>query len=224
MSLRNPLHNVCRTPEPRWPAVVSLLAVGGLYEALPRAISVGSMPRWSLLILVALLLVPTILTFRTDHHHLNQIFGFTVLGVVTVALVWSLYLLVISLPTHTLPPEALLRSAAALWATNVLVFAMWYWRLDAGGPHLRDLRPGHHEGSFLFPQMAMDAESRELTGQLHWSPQFVDYLFLAFNHSTALSPTDTAVLTRWAKVLVMVQAMVSLTTIALLAARAVNIL
>jgi uncharacterized membrane protein len=117
-----------------------------------------------------------------------------------------------------------LRSAACLWFTNILVFALWYWRLDAGGPHGRDSRFGHPDGAFLFPQMSMPPEAKLKAGEEAWSPNFVDYLFLAFNTSTALSPTDVPVLTRWAKVLMMLQSLISLTVLVLLAARAVNIL
>jgi len=214
-----------RPPEPRWPAVVAALAVGGLQIALPRELALGS--PWTLFAIVTVLLVPTIISLHLGKIHLNTIFGFATLAVVTVAEVWSLYLLVMSLPSkalHHLSPGRLLESAGALWATNVLVFALWYWRLDAGGPHARDQRIAHTEGAFLFPQMTLSEELKEATGQEFWSPNFWDYLFLAFNHSTALSPTDTAILSRWAKVLIMLQASISLTTIALLAARAVNIL
>ncbi len=105
----------------------------------------------------------------------------------------------------------------ALWITNVLVFALWYWKLDAGGPLGRERAKGRVESSFLFPQMLADENSS-------WSPNFMDYLFLAFNTSTAFSPTDTAVLSRWAKAGMMAQSLISLSIIALLAARAVNIL
>jgi len=121
------------------------------------------------------------------------------------------------------PPE-LLASAAALWVSNILVFASWYWRLDAGGPHARDLTPGHTDGAFLFPQMAMHPEAKRAAGEHEWAPTFVDYLFLAFNTSTAFSPTDVPVLSRWAKALMMLQAVISLLVVALVAARAVNIL
>jgi uncharacterized membrane protein len=131
-------------------------------------------------------------------------------------MVGSIVLLIKTLPEHKEAPQSLLRSAAALWITNILVFALWYWRLDAGGPNQRDLRSHHHEGAFLFPQMTM----RHGT----WSPQFVDYLFLAFNTSTALSPADTQALSRWAKLLMMAQALISLTIIVLLVARSVNIM
>jgi hypothetical protein len=105
-----------------------------------------------------------------------------------------------------------------------LVFALWYWRLDAGGPYQRDKRPGHSEGAFLFPQMTMSKEALREAGQPDWSPNFIDYLFVAFNTSTAFSPTDVPVLARWAKVLMMLQSLLSLLIIALLAGRAVNIL
>ncbi len=208
--------------EPRWPTIVALLAVGGLYLALPSSLVIG--PRWLLLAIVCVLLIPTIFTHHRGHNDLNQVFGHLVSGIVTLAMVGSLILLVMALPKHKETATALLRSAGALWVTNVLVFALWYWRLDAGGPNQRDLRVGHTDGAFLFPQMAMDEEIKRATGEEDWSPGFVDYLFLAFNTSTALSPTDTAVLSRWAKMMMMVQSGISLAVIALLAARAVNIL
>jgi hypothetical protein len=136
----------------------------------------------------------------------------------------SLILLIGALPSHRESPTALLVSATSLWITNILVFALWYWRLDAGGPHGRDSRLGHAEGAFLFPQMTMLPEVKAAAGQLTWSPNFLDYLFLAFNTSTAFSPTDTPALARWGKVLMMLQSIISLTVLALLAARAVNIL
>jgi hypothetical protein len=139
-------------------------------------------------------------------------------------MIWSLYLLVAALPSHRESPQDLLRSAAALWITNVLVFASWYWRLDAGGPRARELRGVHTDGAFLFPQMTLDQHAKPGVGKQGWSPNFVDYLFLAFNTSTAFSPTDSPVLSRWAKIMMMVQSLISFATVVLLAARAVNIL
>ena len=208
--------------EPRWLAALALLAIGGIVMALPDSLTLG--PRWLVLVLVGGLLVPTVISYRRGHHTLNHVLGLGVNGLVTVAMVGSLALLIKALPTRQETPEALLRSAAALWVTNVLVFASWYWRLDAGGPHQRDRRPGHVDGAFLFPQMTMDAAAKAAAGESAWSPGFVDYLFLAFNTSTALSPTDAPVLSPWAKLLMMLQAMISLTIVVLLAARAVNIL
>lgn len=209
-------------PEPRWPAWIAILAVGGLYTALPSYLILG--PRWLFLVIVLVLMLPIVISHIRDLHLLNRVFGFTVTGVVTLGLIASVVLLIGALPSHKESPKDLLLSAAALWFTNILVFALWYWRLDAGGPHGRDKRFGHPEGAFLFPQMTMPPEARSASDQEEWSPNFVDYLFLAFNTSTAFSPTDAPVLTRWAKVLMMVQSLISLTVIALLAARAINIL
>jgi uncharacterized membrane protein len=201
--------------EPRWPVTVALLAVGGLYLALPESLTVG--PDWLVLVLVVALLLPTVVTYQRGRHGLNQIFGYILLLVVTAALVASLVLLVGALLSHKEEPKAMLRSAVALWFTNILVFAGWYWRLDGGGPYERDLHEDHTDGAFLFPQMTRECDEP-------WRPGFVDYLFLAFNTSTAFSPTDVPVLSRWAKLMMMVQSTISLTTVALLAARAVNIL
>jgi hypothetical protein len=210
-----------KPPQPRWPAAVAVLAVGGLYLALPEPLTFG--PSWLLLVVVAVLLVPVWIARLRGSFVLNQVLGYILLGVVTAAMLWSLFLLVRSLPGHQMSPQALLRSAAALWVTNFLVFASWYWRLDAGGPHARHLRESHTRGDFLFPQMTL-APDTQLPLDPDWSPGFVDYLFLAFNTSTAFSPTDSPVLSRWAKVLMMIQSSISLATLALLAARAVNIL
>jgi hypothetical protein len=208
-------------PQPAWPAALAVLAVGGLYLALPEPLTFG--PSWLLLVVVLVLLIPLIIARVRGSFELNQRLGYVLLAVVTAAMLWSLNLLVRSLPKHTLPPLALLRSAAALWVTNILVFASWYWRLDAGGPNARHLRNNHCKGDFLFPQMTL-APSTQKPIDPAWSPGFVDYLFLAFNTSTAFSPTDSPVLSRWAKVLMMIQSSISLATLALLAARAVNIL
>ena len=172
-----------------------------------------------------LLLIPATVSHRIGRVDLNEIFAYTNLGVITLAVLSSLVLLVVRLPAHKESPVELLRAAAALWVSNVLVFASWYWRLDGGGPNERDKLPVHKDGAFLFPQMMMDPKLREEMGRgSHWNPGFVDYLFLAFNTSTAFSPTDVPVLSRWAKVMMIVQSVISLATLALLAARAINIL
>lgn len=209
-------------PEPRWPAFIAILAVGGLSLALPPALTVG--PRWLFPGVVLALLIPTVVSHHTGRHRLTAICGVAVVGVLTLGLIISVLLLIKALPTRQESPEALLRSAASLWATNIVVFALWYWRLDAGGPQQREKRAGYPDGAFLFPQMMLSPQALRAAGQQDWSPNFGDYLFLAFNTSTALSPSDTPVLARWAKGLMMLQALLSLLIIALLAARAVNIL
>ena len=206
-----------RTAEPRWPAILALLATGGLHFVIPATLRFGE--EWLLLTVVTVLLIPTVVAHRAGKMLLNKVLSHLAAGAVTASMVWSLVLLIVRLPEHLDPPQALLRAAVALWVANVLVFASWYWRLDAGGPNVRDQSDVHEDGAFLFPQMITPWQSDK-----NWHPGFVDYLFLAFNTSTAFSPTDVPVLSRWAKLMTMVQAQISLVTVVLLAARAVNIL
>lgn len=208
--------------EPRWPAIMAVLSVGGLYWALPEALSPG--PGWLALALVAPLSMVGMVLHRQRKLRLNQIVGYTMLGLITAAMIGALVLLIAALLDHTEKPRDLLRSAVALWISNILVFASWYWRLDAGGPNEREVRGTHTGGAFLFPQMTLDPELKTDMCGHGWSPGFVDYLFLAFNTSTAFSPTDVPVLTRWAKLMMMVQSLISLTAVVVLAARAINIL
>jgi len=210
-------------PEPRWPAMVAAVAVGLLHLALPPAISLG--PPWLVPAVVGVLLIPTVVTHRKRKRLVNQVLGYITSSVLTLFLIWSLTLLVRALLSGSEHANTMLGSAAALWFGNILIFSLWYWRLDAGGPNGRDATAGHRRGAFLFPQMTEEGEnSREEHHERPlWSPQYIDYLFLAFNTSTAFSPTDAPVLSRWAKVLTMIQSTISLAVIALVAARAVNI-
>lgn len=207
-------------PEPRWPALLTFVAVGGLYRGIPERLTPG--PGWLLLAVVSVLLIPTIIAHRMGMARINHAIGLVISVVTTSSVVWSLGLLIEGLPSKKETPGELLQAAAALWACNVCVFATWYWRLDAGGPHVRDTRRFHTDGAFLFPQMTLSKDLKSI--KQGWRPGFVDYLFLAFNTSTAFSPTDVPVLSRWAKCLMMVQSSISLSTLAILAARAINIL
>ena len=201
--------------EPRWPAALAVLAVTALFYTLPERLTLG--PNWLTAVLILVALALTVGSYVAGKHTFNRIFGLSLLILITAALFFALGTLIAGLPSKTQPPLELLRSAAALWFANILVFASWYWRLDAGGPHLRDERDRHIDGAFLFPQMTLRHSAA-------WKPGFVDYLFLAFNTSTAFSPTDSPVLSRWGKLLMMMQSCVSLGSLAILAARAVNIL
>lgn len=203
--------------EPRWPAFVAMLAASGVYFALPEPLSVG--PSWGLLGIITILMVPIVISSRKGRFNISRILTLTANVLITLAMIASLIFLIQGIPKHAEAPKDLLRSASILWITNVLVFALWYWKLDAGGPTGRDRISDGLNSSFLFPQMLGQRE-----GDPSWTPHFMDYLFLAFNTSTAFSPTDTAVLSRWAKVGMMLQSLISLTIVVLLAARAVNIL
>jgi hypothetical protein len=175
-------------------------------------------PRAFLLALVSVLLVPLISAHQQGRHRLARWLGLGLVSLVTVAVVTSVLLLISSPLSGATPAPALLQDAALLWVINVVTFAIWYWEIDGGGP-ARRLREAHTSEDFLFPQMNLGDKSAR-----HWSPGFLDYLFVAFNTSTAFSPTDTAVLSRRAKVLMMVQALLSLLILAVLVSRAINTL
>jgi hypothetical protein len=117
---------VRRDPEPRWPALIAIIAVAGLNFALPSALLV--IPRWWFLAIVVALLIPTLITHWKQYHTMNRIFGFMVSGVITLGMIASVILLIGALPEHKETPAELLSSAAIIWATNVLVFSLWYWR------------------------------------------------------------------------------------------------
>jgi uncharacterized membrane protein len=201
---------------PRWPAAVALLAVGALYAVLSDELTL--IPRAFLLGLVAVLLVPLLSAHLRGSYRLARGFSFVVIGLVTLAVIVSVFLLVSSSLGGGTSAPALLQDAALLWVINVVTFAVWYWEIDGGGPAQRR-QEEHHSEDFLFPQMNLDDKTAH-----DWSPGFLDYLFLAFNTSTAFSPTDTAFLSRRAKVLMMVQALLSLLILAVLVSRAINTL
>ena len=209
-------------PEPRWQALLAFVAIGAIYLALPRTLIVG--PVWLLPTMIVVLLVPTVVSHRMGRHSLNRALGILINGITTLALIGSVILLVRALPSHRETPLQLLRSGALLWLTNVIVFALWYWRLDGGGPNARDQRREFGSRSFIFPQMQIEKIERGRFDVERWRPGFVDYLFIAFTQSSTFGPTDAPLLARWAKVLTMIQASISLTIVILLIARAVGVL
>ena len=209
-------------PEPRWQALLALIAVGCIYAALPPWFIVG--PVWLLPAIIAVLLVPTIMTHRMGHHSLNHALGIIINAIITLALIGSVGLLVRTLPGQKQAPLPLLLSGAELWLANVLVFALWYWRLDGGGPNTRDRRPEFGSRSFVFPQMQIEKIERGRFGAEGWRPGFVDYLFIAFTQSSTFGPTDAPLLARWAKGLAICQIFISLSIVVLLISRAVGIL
>src|SRR4051812_27162092 len=182
-------------PEPRWQAILAFVAVGGIYLALPRSLVVG--PIWLLPSLILILLIPTVVSHRTGKHSLNRALGLIINSLITAALIGSVVLLVRALPSHKEDALSLLLSGGELWMTNVFVFALWYWRLDGGGPTARRERNEFGSRSFLFPQMQVEHDERHRFGCEPWRPRFIDYLFVAFTQSSTFGPTDAPLLARW---------------------------
>src|SRR5258707_10783163 len=195
-------------------ALASILLTGLLYLVLPPNVIIG--PNWLLLVVEGGFVVPLVIDVLTAwdlSHKARRMLVLVPLGVSTLALVAGVALFVLTLPTDTHATN-LLRAGALLWSFNILVFALWYWEVDGGGPWKRHLA-GHRAADFLFPQQAAGKR---------WVPHFLDYLFVAFTGATALSPADTYPLTRLAKGLMMVEAVLSLAVVGILIGRAVNIL
>src|SRR5262249_15838909 len=147
-----------------------LLAVAGIYLALPRELIVG--PAWLLPALIVISVAPTIVSHRTGRHSLNHALGIFNNTVITVALVGSVGLLISALPSRKEQPLRLLLSGGELWLTNVIVFALWYWRMDGGGPNARDKHREFGSRSFVFPQMQIEKSERDRFGVEHWRPCF----------------------------------------------------
>lgn len=208
--------------EHRWPATVAVLATLAMYVSHPEGLTVG--PTWVVPFLVASLLVPLSVAAPTRHGteaRWQRASAIALIALINAANAISLVLLVNSLLNGSKAEgRALIVEAFKIWLTNVIVFGLWYWELDQGGPGAR-LREVRRAPDFLFPQVPMAAQGLYSS---HWRPVFLDYLYLAFTNATAFSPTDTMPLSPWAKMLMALQAIASLLTVALVAARAVNIL
>ncbi len=204
----------------RLAAALGILSLGVLYLFLSDKLVPAFIPKWLPLLLDGILVLPLVYSVVT-HRHLSQklirTLGFLLAGIATLAVVASIVLLLVTLPTRaTKDSVSLVRDAAILWISNILVFGLWYWELDGGGP-LKRHKVNHKAIDFMFPQQ-VDGDTNG------WAPHFIDYVFLAFNTATAFSPTDTPPLSRPAKVLMMAESVISLIIVAGIAARAINIL
>jgi uncharacterized membrane protein len=213
--------------EPRWPAALAVLAAAALYATLPSRIISGEQASGLIRFVVPglelALLVPLAVT--APHRHVEEsgrrrTAAVALTAVVSIANVATLVFLIHFLFKTGGAGEGrqLLIAAGQIWLTNVIVFALWYWELDGGGPPRR-LRDPTAPRDFAFVQMT-DPE----VAAPGWHPRFVDYLYLSFTNASAFSPTDTMPLTRWAKLLMLAQSVISIVTLLLVAARAVNIL
>ena len=197
-------------------ATAGAMLVGVLYLALPDFLRIG--PPWLVLTIEVILLAPSLVSVlflrRALPFMVARGLALMLLVVVAGSLIASLASLLQHLLLFTSTSE-LLQQAGLLWAINLLTFASWYWEIDGGGP-LKRLMAGHRAADFQFPQQVDGNKSR-------WAPGFIDYLFLAFCFATALSPADTPPLTRRAKLLMMVQAVISLLIVVVLVGRSINI-
>jgi uncharacterized membrane protein len=222
---------------PLWPSA-AILAAAGLYADLPSRFIVGpgggafGVVRWVVPALTILMLLtlgvvrPSGRLARSLHWPTHTLeanrrrLSIATIAIVSVAnaasIVLLIHLLVNGGKTHA--PPLLLRAAVHMWLVNVLLFALWFWQLDGGGPLARPACvPADRD--FLFPQQT-EPELMERG----WRPLFLDYLFVSFTNATAFSPTDTMPLSRWAKMLMLVQSAISLSLAVMVVARAVNIL
>ncbi len=198
---------------PKWSISLGILLIGIIYFFLPGELTFG--PPWLLLVIEIVLLLPLWAFWVTGHtlsYKTTRSISFLLLSVVTLALASGVFFLITHLSTFTSGIK-LFRTAALLWLFNVLVFALWYWDTDGGGPRRRH-EANHKARDLMFPQQANGAS---------WAPDFFDYLFVAFTTATAFSPTDTLPLTRLAKTLMMIEGIISLLIVAILISRVANI-
>ena len=208
--------------EARWQASVAVAAAVALQFPLPGRL-VLLHPDWLLPALQGLLLLALVMA---NPRRINResralrLLGLTLAAILSLANAWSVAWLVIGLVNGTEGNTAgpLLVTGGAIWLTNVIIWGLWYWEFDRGGPVAR-ANADRMYPDFQFAQMA--------TPQLappDWEPAFADYLYLSFTNAAAFSPTDVLPLSRWAKMGMTAQATVSIVTVALVVARAVNIL
>jgi hypothetical protein len=208
-------------PENRWPVLIAILAAIVIQHAIPLQYTV--LPRWPLIVM-ELLLLAVMLVVNPVRISRPTTVGRWASLILTAAITVDNTASAVVLAKRILSGEVsnnaavLLGGGAAIFVTNVIAFGIWYWELDRGGPFAR--RSGEKPyPDFLFPQMTDPSKAKP-----DWRPTFVDYLYVSFTNVVAFSPTDTMPLARWAKAMMTVQALVSTTTIALVIARAVNVL
>jgi uncharacterized membrane protein len=207
--------------EHRLPVTLAVLGMIGMQAGVPEHLSFAAW--WVLPVIeVAILVVLVGANPRRVTHTSRRlrVLSLMLIAIASLANAWSAGSLVVGLVHGTEGEDAgtLLITGANIWLTNIVIFGLWYWDLDRGGPGSR-ARAEKNRPDFLFPEMT----APELAAA-DWEPHFVDYLYLAFTNATAFSPTDTLPFSRWSKLAMMLQSAISLSTGALVIARAVNIL
>lgn len=201
-----------------WPSALALLVLGVTYSLVSERLTIG--PPWLMLAVALGAIVLIYVLRRRGLHASRRLVAMSILLIATLAVASSAVFLLVSPSVADLSALELLRGALLLWASNILTFALWYWEVDGGGPVRRLLRGSPPSTDFAFPPQ----QQAVLSGQkdLDWSPQLIDYLFLAFTSSSTFGPTDTLVMARRAKILMMLQSSLSLVIFGGLVARAVG--
>ncbi|MEO6913570.1 MAG: hypothetical protein ABI182_06065 [Candidatus Baltobacteraceae bacterium] len=216
--------------EPRWHAAIAVVIALLLYVTLPPKLTFG--PLWLVPLMTLALMVPLLIfsPYRHQETQWQRILSIVLIIIINLANIVSVILLVFSLVvphqhTKSATGTQLILSAAQIWLTNILVYGLWFWEIDGGGPDVRAhtvLAHRSYKPDFAFPQMLMPDRMASLDPA--WKPRFLDYVFVSFTNATAFSPTDTFPLSQAAKLLFMGEAVTALVTIAVIAGRAVNIL
>jgi uncharacterized membrane protein len=210
-------------PIAHWQPAAAVLVLAGIFWLV--AYEVSPVLSGAMVAVLVTVLTGISVTRRRARYDLTRVLALTLALLVTIVLAGSVAIVIAQLVAsqflaerigHSPSPSVLLRNASLIWLSNVLVFAFWYWEVDGGGP-LKRHAGIYNSDDLVFPQ-------RQHDGFDDWMPDFLDYLFLAFNSSTAFSPTDTLVLSRRMKLLMMSQSLISLAVLAVVAARAVNAL
>jgi hypothetical protein len=206
--------------EHRYPVAIVVFIVILLQSILPDDLSIRYQSAVSVLELFLLALLIVVAPRRIHNHHLPQrVLSLGLTAVMTLSNTASAIKLIQHLVTGSVTDgRSLLLSGATIWLTNIVIFALWFWEFDRGGPGARAQALVRYP-DFLFPQM----QDQQLA-QVHWHANFFDYLYLSFTNASAFSPTDVLPLSRWAKMLMLFQSVTSLLTVGLVVARAVNIL
>ena len=210
--------------ELRWPVAVTTAAAIALQIAVPDKLVLVS-PSWILPVVQGALLIVLVTAnpHRIDRQsRFMRSLSLTLGALLSLANGWSVARLAIGITQGSMQqkPGQLLITGAMIWLTNVIVFGLWYWEFDRGGPVARALNLKNRYPDFQFVQMVSPPEMVPPD----WEPAFLDYVYLAFTNAAAFSPTDVMPLSRWAKVAMTVQSIISIVTVALVVSRAVNIL
>ncbi|HEY5316623.1 MAG TPA: hypothetical protein VIJ20_01490 [Solirubrobacteraceae bacterium] len=206
--------------EPMWPVHAAVLLAIALQLLLPTRLRIG--PAWLGPAVEGALLAALVVALPNRvqaEDRRRRLMSMALTGLVSAANIASLVLLCHELLERNSPGgRRLITAGALIWLTNVILFGLWYWETDRGGP---GRRAAGHDGppDLLFSQMNDDRIEPD-----NWRPQFIDYLYVSLTNATAFSPTDTMPLTPMAKSIMGLQSLVSLVTIGLVIARAVNIL